>query len=88
MLFRIMSIKVENEKGEEYDFEMFVWMIFGLFQESVNVIMSEINWIKERVFFNDVLLFVIFKKQDLFIEYYEKVNGEIYDINCKIEKIE
>ena len=76
MLPRSMSTKAENKKGEEQ------------LKESVNAIMSEINSLKDGVSSNDVLLSAISKKQDSFTENYENFNGEIHDINCKIEKIE
>lgn len=88
MLLRSMSTKAKSKKGEEQDFETFVRTTLGSLQESVNAIMSEINSLKDRVSSNDALLSAISKKQDLFTENYEKVNGEIHDINCKIEKIE
>ena len=51
--------------------------------------MSELNSLKARVSSNDVILSGISKKkQDPLTEKCEKVNGEIHDINCKMEKIE
>ena len=88
MLLRSMSTKAKNKKGEEQDFKTFVRTTLGSLQESVNAIMSEINSLKVRVSSNDALLSAISKKQDSFNENYEKVNREIQDINCKIEKIE
>ena len=88
MLLGSMSTKAKNKKGEEQDFKTFVRTTLGSLQESVNAIMSEINSLKVRVSSNDALLSAISKKQDSFNENYEKVNREIQDINCKIEKIE
>ena len=49
---------------------------------------SELNSLKDRVSSNDAKLTGILKKQDSLTLKYEKVNGEIHDINCKVERIE
>ena len=97
--FRSMSSKAKNKKeekkGEEQDFETFVRVTLGTLQESVNAIqsaqgqlMSELNLLKDRVSSNADTLLGISKKQESFAMNFDKVDGVIHDINCKIEKME
>ena len=95
MSLRSMSTKAKGKKGEEQDFETFVRTTLGSLQESVNAMksgqdqmMSELNSLKDRVSSNDAKVTDILKKQDSLTLKYEKVNGEIDDINCKVERIE
>ena len=92
MLLRSMSAKAKNKKGEEQDFETFVRETLGSLQESVYAIknaqdqlVSELNSLKDRVSSNGAMLLGISKKQDSFTEKFVKVDGEIHDINCKID---
>ena len=99
MLLRNMSSKAKNKKeekkGEEHDFEKFVRVTLGTLQESVNAIqsaqgqlMSELNLLKDRVSSNADTLLGISTKQESFARNFDKVDGEIHYINCKIEKME
>ena len=99
MLLRNMSSKAKNKKeekkGEEQDFETFVRVTLGTLQESVNAIqsaqgqlMSDLNLLKDRVSSNADTLLGISTKQESFATNFDKVDGEIHDINCKIEKME
>ena len=90
-----MSTKAKGKKGKEQDFETFVRTTLGSLQESVNAMksgqdqmMSELNSLKDRVSSNDAKLTDILKKQDSLALKYEKVNGEIHDINCKVGRTE
>ena len=99
MLLRNTSSKAKNKKeekkGEEQDFETFVRVTLGTLQESVDAIqsaqgqlMSDLNLLKDRVSSNADTLLGISTKQESFARNFDKVDGEIHDINCKIEKME
>ena len=70
-------------------------MTLGTLQESVNAIqsaqgqlMSDLNLLKDRVPSNADTLLGISTKQESFARNFDKVDGEIHDINCKIEEME